>query len=164
MDFGGRDQCKGFWQAETKTTKNVQWITKESWCYPGFQSGSLLAHNLTLGHCSRDISRSYLLLCLGALRQLLFLFLHFTSTQTNKQSHHTSTVTMSAITDELDEHVEPLKVLIAMHDGMDSLSAIGVLETLGLAQHDAQNPGKYNAPPSSHPSRSVEASSLDCIV
>ncbi|CZT21979.1 uncharacterized protein RCC_07848 [Ramularia collo-cygni] len=47
---------------------------------------------------------------------------------------------MSAITDELDEHVEPLKVLITLHDGMDSMDVIGPLEVFSSAQHDPQNP------------------------
>lgn len=37
---------------------------------------------------------------------------------------------MSAITDEPEGHVEPLKVLITMHDGMDSMDVIGT-QTLG---------------------------------
>lgn len=50
---------------------------------------------------------------------------------------------MSAITDELDEHVEPLKVLITLYDGMDSLDVVAPLEVFGLAQHDPQNESKY---------------------
>lgn len=53
---------------------------------------------------------------------------------------------MSAITDELDEHVEPLKVLITLHDGMDSLDAIAPMEVFSWAQHDPQNAGKCQIP------------------
>lgn len=50
---------------------------------------------------------------------------------------------MSAITDEPEGVVEPLKVLITLHDGMDSMDAIGPLSVFGWAQHDPQNAGKY---------------------
>lgn len=50
---------------------------------------------------------------------------------------------MSAITDEPEGHVEPLKVLITMHDGMDSMDVIGPLEVFSWAQHDSHNAGKY---------------------
>lgn len=46
---------------------------------------------------------------------------------------------MSAITDEPEGHVEPLKVLITMHDGMDSMDVIGPLEVFSWAQHDPHN-------------------------
>lgn len=53
---------------------------------------------------------------------------------------------MSAITDEPEGVVEPLKVLITMHDGMDAMDVIGPLEVFSWAQHDPQNPGKYQVP------------------
>lgn len=48
---------------------------------------------------------------------------------------------MSAIYEEPGESVEPVKVLITLHDGMDALDVIGPLEVLAAAQHDKKNPG-----------------------
>ena len=43
---------------------------------------------------------------------------------------------MSAIVEEGDNVFEPVKVLIAMHEGMDTLDAMGPLEVFSWAQHD----------------------------
>lgn len=51
---------------------------------------------------------------------------------------------MSAVIDD-HEGIEPLKVLITLHDGMDAMDAIGPLEVFSWAQHDPQNAGKYQA-------------------
>ena len=48
---------------------------------------------------------------------------------------------MSAIVEEPEGHMEPLKVLITLHDGMDAMDVVGPLEVLSWAQHDAKNPG-----------------------
>lgn len=48
---------------------------------------------------------------------------------------------MSAIIDE--GPIEPLKVLITLHDNMDSMDAIGPLEVFSMAQHDPKNPGQH---------------------
>lgn len=47
---------------------------------------------------------------------------------------------MSAIVEE-PEFMEPLKVLITLHDQMDSMDVIGPLEVFSTAQHDPKNPG-----------------------
>ncbi|KAK4539370.1 hypothetical protein LTR36_011000 [Oleoguttula mirabilis] len=47
---------------------------------------------------------------------------------------------MSAITEEPEGQHEPIKVLITMHEGMDSMDAIGPLEVFGAAQHEKKNP------------------------
>lgn len=49
---------------------------------------------------------------------------------------------MSAIYEEPDGNVEPLKVLITMHEGMDTMDVVGPLEVFGQAQHDKKNPGQ----------------------
>ena len=49
---------------------------------------------------------------------------------------------MSAIVEEPDGQYEPLKVLITMHDGMDTMDLVGPLEVFGWAQHDKKNPGE----------------------
>lgn len=48
---------------------------------------------------------------------------------------------MSAITEEPEGYVEPLKVLITTHDKCDTLDVTGPLEVFSTAQHDAKNPG-----------------------
>ncbi|KAK3111710.1 hypothetical protein LTR53_012758 [Teratosphaeriaceae sp. CCFEE 6253] len=47
---------------------------------------------------------------------------------------------MSAIIEEDGPGYEPVKVLIAMHEGMDAMDVIGPLEVLSFAQHDKENP------------------------
>ncbi|KAF2170749.1 hypothetical protein M409DRAFT_51013 [Zasmidium cellare ATCC 36951] len=47
---------------------------------------------------------------------------------------------MSAIVEEPEGYIEPLKVLITLHDKMDSMDAAGPLEVFGQAQHDPKNP------------------------
>jgi len=47
---------------------------------------------------------------------------------------------MSAIVEEPEGYNEPLKVLITLHDDMDSMDAIGPLEVFSTAQHNAKNP------------------------
>jgi hypothetical protein len=39
------------------------------------------------------------------------------------------------------ETPEVIKVLFALHAGMDAMDFIGPLEVLNLAQHDANDPG-----------------------
>ena len=56
----------------------------------------------------------------------------------NFTSHNTGK--MSAIVEE-PEFMEPLKVLITLHDQMDSMDVIGPLEVFSTAQHDPKNPG-----------------------
>ena len=51
---------------------------------------------------------------------------------------------MSAIVEEPDGTWEPLKVLITMHEGMDTMDAVGPLEVFSVAQHEKNNPGKYH--------------------
>jgi len=46
---------------------------------------------------------------------------------------------MSAIVEEPEGFHEPLKVLITMHEGMDSMDVIGPLEVFSTAQHEASN-------------------------
>jgi len=48
---------------------------------------------------------------------------------------------MSAIVEEPEGFHEPLKVLITMHEGMDSMDVIGPLEVFSTAQHDKDNTG-----------------------
>jgi len=47
---------------------------------------------------------------------------------------------MSAIVEEPEGFNEPLSVLITMHEGMDSMDAIGPLEVFSTALHDKKNP------------------------
>ncbi|KAK3717472.1 hypothetical protein LTR37_005862 [Vermiconidia calcicola] len=47
---------------------------------------------------------------------------------------------MSAIVEEPEGSVEPVKVLITLHEGMDAMDVIGPLEVFSWAQHDKQNP------------------------
>lgn len=47
---------------------------------------------------------------------------------------------MSAIMEE-DGHPEPVKVLIAMHEGMDAMDVVGPLEVLSTARHDKKDSG-----------------------
>lgn len=47
---------------------------------------------------------------------------------------------MSAIVEEPEGHMEPLKVLITLHEGMDTMDVVGPLEVLSWAQHDPKNP------------------------
>ena len=49
---------------------------------------------------------------------------------------------MSAIVEEPDGTWEPLKVLITMHEGMDTMDAVGPLEVFSAAKHEKNNPGK----------------------
>ena len=48
---------------------------------------------------------------------------------------------MSAIYEEPDGSNEPVKVLITLNDGMDTMDAVGPLEVFSWAQHDKKNPG-----------------------
>ena len=48
---------------------------------------------------------------------------------------------MSAIYEEPDGANEPVKVLITLHDGMDTLDVAGPLEVFSSALHDKKNPG-----------------------
>ena len=48
---------------------------------------------------------------------------------------------MSAIYEEPDSAMEPVKVLITLHEGMDAMDVVGPLEVFGAAQHDKKNPG-----------------------
>ena len=50
---------------------------------------------------------------------------------------------MSAIYEEPDATNEPVKVLITLHSGMDTLDAAGPLEVFSQAQHNAKDPGEY---------------------
>ncbi|KAI6932417.1 hypothetical protein KC341_g8976, partial [Hortaea werneckii] len=43
---------------------------------------------------------------------------------------------MSAIVEEPDGFYEPIKVLITLHEGMDTMDAIGPMEVFSLALHD----------------------------
>ncbi|SMR57319.1 unnamed protein product [Zymoseptoria tritici ST99CH_1E4] len=73
--------------------------------------------------------------------RLGFIFLSSSTTLTPIQSitpHNTAT--MSAITEEPEGVFEPLKVLITLHDNMDTMDAVGPLEVFSWAQHDAKNP------------------------
>ncbi|KAK5682964.1 hypothetical protein LTS10_004492 [Elasticomyces elasticus] len=47
---------------------------------------------------------------------------------------------MSAIIEEDGSGYEPVKVLIAMHEGMDTMDVVGPLEVFSQAQHDMKNP------------------------
>jgi putative intracellular protease/amidase len=47
---------------------------------------------------------------------------------------------MSAIVEEPDGYYEPIKVLITMHEGMDTLDITGPLEVFNWAQHDKKKP------------------------
>ncbi|KAK5137778.1 hypothetical protein LTR08_007350 [Meristemomyces frigidus] len=47
---------------------------------------------------------------------------------------------MSAIVEEPDGTWEPLKVLITMHEGMDTMDAVGPLEVFSAARHEKNNP------------------------
>lgn len=49
---------------------------------------------------------------------------------------------MSAIIEEDGSGYEPVKVLIAMHEGMDAMDVVGPLEVFSWAQHDMKTPGK----------------------
>lgn len=51
---------------------------------------------------------------------------------------------MSAIIPEDGEAAafEPVKVLFALHQGLDALDFIGPLEILSTARHDPKDPGK----------------------
>lgn len=48
---------------------------------------------------------------------------------------------MSAIYEEPDAAMEPVKVLITFHEGMDVMDVAGPLEVFSHAQHDSKNPG-----------------------
>lgn len=51
---------------------------------------------------------------------------------------------MSAIVEEGHDgtYPEPVKVLVAMFEGMDMLDALGPLEVFSWAQHDKNNKGE----------------------
>ena len=49
---------------------------------------------------------------------------------------------MSAIYEEPDAANEPVKVLITLHNGMDTLEVAGPLEVFSQAQHNAKDSGK----------------------
>ena len=49
---------------------------------------------------------------------------------------------MSAIVDD-GSAPEPVKVLIALHEGMDTLDAMGPLEVFSQALHEKKNPGAF---------------------
>ncbi|KAK4623053.1 Isonitrile hydratase-like protein xanA [Fulvia fulva] len=70
----------------------------------------------------------------------LFLSSHFETSPDllHLPSYHTGK--MSAITEEPEGYVEPLKVLITMHDKCDTLDVTGPLEVFSSAQHDPKNP------------------------
>lgn len=53
---------------------------------------------------------------------------------------------MSAIVEEPDGSYEPVKVLITLHEDMDSMDAVGPLEVFSWAQHDKKNPGTPHTP------------------
>jgi len=53
---------------------------------------------------------------------------------------------MSAIVEEPDGFYEPIKVLITLHDDMDSMDAVGPLEVFNFAQHDKKNKGNLHSP------------------
>lgn len=71
----------------------------------------------------------------------LLKFLHPPLNTTQTLLHH-NTGAMSAIVEEPEGYIEPLKVLITLHDKMDTMDASGPLEVFGQAQHDPKNPGK----------------------
>jgi hypothetical protein len=48
---------------------------------------------------------------------------------------------MSAIYEEPDGATEPVKVLITLHEGMDTMDVAGPLEVFSSALHDKKNPG-----------------------
>ena len=50
---------------------------------------------------------------------------------------------MSAIYEEPDASNEPVKVLITLHNGMDTMDVAGPLEVFSQAQHNAKDPGKH---------------------
>ena len=52
---------------------------------------------------------------------------------------------MSAIVED-DGHPEPVKVLIALHDGFDTMDAVGPLEVFSAAQHDKKDAGPLLIP------------------
>ena len=52
---------------------------------------------------------------------------------------------MSAIQEEADGPHDVVKVLIALHEGMDAMDVVGPLEALTWAQHDRANPGECAA-------------------
>ena len=47
---------------------------------------------------------------------------------------------MSAIYED-DSSPEPVKVLITLHEGMDSMDVVGPLEVFSCAQHDKKDKG-----------------------
>ena len=51
---------------------------------------------------------------------------------------------MSAIIEEDGTGYDPVKVLIAMHEGMDAMDVVGPLEVFSMAQHDKANPGELS--------------------
>merc|ERR1711977_197039 len=51
-------------------------------------------------------------------------------------SENNNTGKMSAIVEEPDGFYEPIKVLITLHEGMDTMDAIGPMEVFSLALHD----------------------------
>ena len=67
--------------------------------------------------------------------ELSFLLHHCDS----RTSPHYNTDTMSAIQE--DDTIEPVKVLITLHECMDAMDVIGPLEVFSWAQHDKKNPG-----------------------
>ena len=48
---------------------------------------------------------------------------------------------MSAIYEEPDSAMEPVKVLITLFEGMDAMDVTGPLEVFHWAQHDKKKPG-----------------------
>lgn len=48
---------------------------------------------------------------------------------------------MSAIIEE-DGYNEPVKVLITMHEGMDTMDAVGPLEVFSTALHNPKDPSE----------------------
>ena len=53
---------------------------------------------------------------------------------------------MSAIVEEPDGFYEPIKVLITLHEGMDTMDAIGPMEVFSLALHDKKVKGRRAMP------------------
>ena len=52
---------------------------------------------------------------------------------------------MSAIVEEPDGFYEPIKVLITLHEGMDTMDAIGPMEVFSMALHDKNNKGEQHS-------------------
>lgn len=71
-----------------------------------------------------------------------FFFLH----QPLHIYQNNNTGKMSAIVEEPDGFYEPIKVLITLHEGMDTMDAIGPMEVFSLALHDKKVKGRLAMP------------------